>query len=366
MSLWKCFWQNCFWPLLILALLGLAQMFWPGGKWRSIEQDVSSVIVSNLKESGYDWAKVDTHDRGRDVLLSGSAPSELAKSEAMRIASKLSQDKRGNPVARIVEWKGDVVIPKPDPGNLYISAVKGKITLNGVVASDAEVQALVSAAQAKYGAENVTNRLVVKENIVPIEKIADLVTGFGLNDGTLRLSLSGVVKVTGEVDSEGVKNTIGQNLQSAIGENYRFENLISVKEPEPEPEPVVVAPKPDKSAICQAKVLTLMSSSKIFFESSKAQIKASSHSLLDDIAAILSECENASINVAGHTDSTGNEAINVPLSQNRAQAVVDYLIVKGIETSRLSASGFGSSQPVDDNNSKEGRAANRRIEFTVK
>ena len=365
MSLWKCFWQNCLWPLLILALLGLAQMFWPGGKWRSIEQDVSSTIVSNLNDNGFDWAKVDTHDRGRDVLLSGSAPSELAKSEAMRIASKLSQDKRGNPVARIVEWKGDIVIPKPDPGNLYISAAKGKVTLNGVVASDAEVQALVSAAQTKYGADNVTNRLIVKDNIVPVEKIADLVTGFGLNDGTLRLSLAGVVKVTGEVTSDEVKNTIGQNLINAMGETYRIENLISVKVPEPEPV-VVVEPEPDKSEICQAKVLELMSSSKIFFESGKAQIKASSNLLLDGIAAILSECESASINVAGHTDSTGNEGFNIPLSQNRAQAVVDYLIAQGIQASRLSASGFGSAQPVADNNTKEGRATNRRIEFTVK
>ena len=76
MSLWNCFWRNCFWPLALLILLGLLQMFWPGGEWRKIESDVSNTVASNLKENGIDWAKVDTNDRGRDVLLSGSAPSE--------------------------------------------------------------------------------------------------------------------------------------------------------------------------------------------------------------------------------------------------------------------------------------------------
>jgi len=213
-SLWNCFWRNCFWPLTLLILLGLAQMFWPGGEWRKIESDVSATVTSKLKENDIEWAQVDTKNRGRDVLLSGSAPSEEAKSTAIRIAEELSQDKRGNPVARIVEWQGNVaepvaVVPEPapepitpepapvapepvvelQPGNLSFSAVDGKITLNGVVANEEQKQALVDAANQTYGAANVTDLLTVGENILPIPKIGSLVSEFGLPEGTLRVSI---------------------------------------------------------------------------------------------------------------------------------------------------------------------------------
>ena len=361
MSLWKCFWQNCFWPLLLLVLLGLAQMFWPGGKWRYIEQDVKSTIMSSLTSNGIDWAQVETNDRGRDVLLSGSAPSEDAKIFAMKIASELSQDKRGNSVARIVEWKGAIVIPEPDPGNLSFSVVNGKIILNGVVSSEKEVLDLVTAANEKYGVDNVTNRLTVQDNIIPLENIKGLVQSLNINDGTLRLSLNKVLKVTGVTDSDEARDSIGQSLLGALGSNYSLDNRLTVKLPEPEPEP-----EPDLGAICQAKVLELMSVSKIFFATGKSQIKTESYPLLDEISAILNECEESFIEVAGHTDNTGSKQINGPLSQDRAQAVMDYLTTKGIAIYRLSAVGFGSDQPIADNKTRDGRATNRRIEFTVK
>ena len=400
-SLWNCFWRNCFWPLTLLILLGLLQMFWPGGEWRKIENDVSTTVASNLKENGIEWAQVDTNDRGRDVLLSGSAPSEEAKSTAIRIAEELSQDKRGNPVARIVEWQGDIVEPvvesQPDivepvaepqpvivepepepepvvelqPGKLSFTAVDGKITLNGVIANEDQKRALVVAANKTYGSANVIDRLSFGENILPIAQIGSLVSDFALPDGTLRVSLEKGLKITGEVDSEERKLSIGQNLQNALGSDYSVKNLLSVRvpepEPEPEPEPIIVQePIVDTAAICQAQVQELMSNSKIFFETSKAEIKSESYTLLDNIAAVLAECSESAVEISGHTDSTGSQAINQPLSLNRAKAVVDYLISKGVDANRLASEGFGAEKPIADNSTKEGRATNRRIEFTVK
>lgn len=71
------------------------------------------------------------------------------------------------------------------------------------------------------------------------------------------------------------------------------------------------------------------------------------------------------LNVGGHTDSTGNAAANKALSQRRAQAVVDYLVSKGVDASKLVAQGHGSENPVADNKTEEGRFKNRRIEFSV-
>lgn len=383
MSLWNCFWRNCFWPLTLLILLGVLQMFWPGGEWRKIENDVNTTVTSSLKENGIEWAQVDTKDRGRDVLLSGSAPSEEAKSIAIRIAETLSQDKRGNHAARIVEWQGNIVEPviELQPGKLSFTAVNGKITLNGVVADEDQKAILVDAATKRYGSGNVIDRLTIGENILPIAQIGSLVSDFGLPDGTLRVSLEKGLKITGEVDSEERKLSIGQNLQSALGSDYSIKNLLTIivpePEPEPEPEPVVIEepepvvilePEPvvDTAAICQAEVQELMSNSKIFFATAKAEIKSESYALLDNIAAVLTECNESTVEISGHTDSTGSQAFNQPLSLNRAKAVVDYLISKSVDANRLTSEGFGAEKPIADNSTKEGRAANRRIEFTVK
>jgi outer membrane protein OmpA-like peptidoglycan-associated protein len=70
--------------------------------------------------------------------------------------------------------------------------------------------------------------------------------------------------------------------------------------------------------------------------------------------------------VEGHTDSTGSDAYNQALSQRRADAVLNYLVRKGVPANRLTARGFGKSSPVASNDTREGRALNRRVELEVK
>lgn len=103
----------------------------------------------------------------------------------------------------------------------------------------------------------------------------------------------------------------------------------------------------------------------IQFETGKAIIKKSSNALLDQIAKVFIDNPTYVIEVQGHTDNTGSEAINGPLSQNRANAVRDYLIMAGVPADRLTAVGYGSSQPIADNATKQGRALNRRVEFII-
>jgi outer membrane protein OmpA-like peptidoglycan-associated protein len=73
-----------------------------------------------------------------------------------------------------------------------------------------------------------------------------------------------------------------------------------------------------------------------------------------------------SVEVAGHTDATGTDEYNQGLSERRARSVVDYLVGKGIDRSRLDAVGRGESQPVADNGTRDGRAQNRRVELNVR
>jgi OOP family OmpA-OmpF porin len=116
---------------------------------------------------------------------------------------------------------------------------------------------------------------------------------------------------------------------------------------------------------CQAGFARLLQNNVINFESGSAAISPSSARLLDNLAAVALRCDRNTIEVAGHTDATGDRAVNMTLSRARADAVRAYLISQGVAADRVTAQGFGPDQPRASNATRDGQAANRRIEFTV-
>ncbi|MGM0477643.1 MAG: OmpA family protein [Bacteroidota bacterium] len=103
----------------------------------------------------------------------------------------------------------------------------------------------------------------------------------------------------------------------------------------------------------------------IFFDVGKAKLRSESNAELDRLVKLLEDVPALKIEISGHTDNTGSASLNKELSQNRAEAVVNYLQGKGINSSRLTAKGYGSSKPVASNNTSEGRQENRRTEFEI-
>ncbi len=101
------------------------------------------------------------------------------------------------------------------------------------------------------------------------------------------------------------------------------------------------------------------------FETGSAELSEEGIAVLDEAAALLLSGPDVLIRVVGHTDSVGGRQSNQILSEERAQAVVDYLVSQGVDASQLIASGFGETKPIADNTTEEGRAQNRRIEFVV-
>jgi outer membrane protein OmpA-like peptidoglycan-associated protein len=103
--------------------------------------------------------------------------------------------------------------------------------------------------------------------------------------------------------------------------------------------------------------------SDISFDSGQSNIKPNLRPILDQFAQGLGSQPNTEIRIVGHTDSTGSDAINNPLSINRAASTRDYLVSRGVDSRRIQIDGRGEREPIADNNTDAGRAKNRRIEI---
>jgi outer membrane protein OmpA-like peptidoglycan-associated protein len=101
----------------------------------------------------------------------------------------------------------------------------------------------------------------------------------------------------------------------------------------------------------------------ISFATGRFDIQPRLMPILDQFAQGLNQQPSMEVRIVGHTDSTGNDAINNPLSVNRAQSARDYLVARGVNSSRIAIDGRGSREPVADNATEAGRARNRRIEI---
>lgn len=104
----------------------------------------------------------------------------------------------------------------------------------------------------------------------------------------------------------------------------------------------------------------------IFFDTGKSILRSESNTELERLVKLMKDVPSLKIEISGHTDNTGSASLNNTLSQDRAQAVVNYLKNKGIAANRMTAAGYGSSKPIASNNTSDGRQQNRRTEFEIK
>jgi outer membrane protein OmpA-like peptidoglycan-associated protein len=111
--------------------------------------------------------------------------------------------------------------------------------------------------------------------------------------------------------------------------------------------------------------LVLDMPSEITFATGSANLDPAFRATLDKVAQTLTEYEKTYVDVMGHTDSTGSDAFNQTLSEQRSSSVASYLTQKGVQSARLATKGYGESQPRASNTTEEGRAANRRVEIRL-
>ena len=111
--------------------------------------------------------------------------------------------------------------------------------------------------------------------------------------------------------------------------------------------------------------LILDESSKVTFEYNKTTLTPTAKTNLDKLVEVFKEFADTDLLIVGHTDSDGSQGYNLPLSEKRAASVKDYLVSKGIASSRLTSQGKGLQEPIADNTTEAGRAQNRRVEIAI-
>jgi OOP family OmpA-OmpF porin len=240
----------------------------------------------------------------------------------------------------------------------YKDPVAVTVTLTGYVPDNNVHAALAAAAARKFFDEKVVDNLKASVG-APSGFAAAVVPALGalsrLSTGTLVVS-DREVKLSGDALYDVAAAQIRSSLAKDFPQGWQLKADISVKP----------AAAPVDATVCQQLFLDLFAKGKIRFESRRATIDPDSAGLLDRLIETALRCPTADIEIAGHTDTDGDDGLNQTLSEKRAQAVLDYLVKAGLPASRFAAIGYGSTRPVAANDTDEGKAQNRRIDFVVK
>lgn len=225
------------------------------------------------------------------------------------------------------------------------------IVIEGAVPNEATKQEILNKAYLTYGQENVVDKIQVRAVTAP--------NGWGnsvsqiINDDLKKvkqgkLTVRGTqVDLSGKMSNQNDIQPTTSKFQSLVVPPFRLNTQLSVNQAE------------------QAIIDAALRNRIIEFESGSAILAASGVQILDEMAVVLNRVGGKKVRIIGHTDSSGNAEKNLSLSQQRANAVKDYLISKNIAAASLSTEGMGSNKPVADNATPEGRKKNRRIEFEV-
>jgi OOP family OmpA-OmpF porin len=283
------------------------------------------------------------------VTLSGMA-RDLGGREA--IAAALKNLTQGFSVAA-----NDVKAP-PYVFQANKDPVAVTLTLSGYVPDGNVHAAILGSSSRKFFSEKVVDNL--KTSIgAPYQFVNAVIPALGalsrLSTGTLVVS-DREVRISGDALYDAAAAQIRASLPKEFPRDWQVKADISVKP----------ASAPVDATVCQQLFSDLLSKAKIRFLTGRATIDPDSAGLLDHLVETALRCPNATIEIAGHTDSEGEDDANQLLSERRAKAVLGYFVNAGLPADRFMAMGYGGTQPVASNATDEGRAQNRRIEFLVR
>jgi OOP family OmpA-OmpF porin len=229
------------------------------------------------------------------------------------------------------------------------NASPGQVVVGGKVPDEATKSAVLARLRDTYGAANVVDQIEVGDVATPPNWGANVQKLIGpqlkqISKGQLKIDGT-QVDVKGEVRNEAQRQQLASDMADALNPTYTIKNGLRV------------------SASEQGLLDQTLANRTIEFETGSATLTPQGRAILDQMAAVLVKMTTKTVEIIGHTDNAGNRQSNIALSQARADAVKGYLVAKGISPTQLTTTGVGPDQPIAPNDTNDGRARNRRIEF---
>ncbi len=237
----------------------------------------------------------------------------------------------------------------------------GRVDMRGRLGDELSRGAVESFARSRFGSASVHAATRLAPDMPPgwpIRVLAALEALGELDNGTAHVRPE-IIRITGVTGSTDASDTVARLLSDRLGEGANYELSIRYDE---KLDPLLGLPTDEE---CVAEINAILTAHKINFEPGSAQITADGRDTLDKIAERMKDCSDFPMEVGGHTDSQGREEMNLSLSQDRAGAIITALMNRRVLTGNLVAEGYGETVPIADNDTEEGREANRRIEFRL-
>lgn len=286
----------------------------------------------------------------RVITIDGDAASGEAFESLMAISDRTLP-------ASLKLTDSDIRPPRVSPYVFTAARAPAQLTLTGYVPADADRKALLETARRKFGTVEIVDKLSYASGAPPDfqEAAAAALQAVARLAGGRAEIVDASIRVDGGVYSAHAVDEIIAGTTEALPKAFRPDISVVTRQPG----------QPFGAVECRDHLASELQTGRIEFEGTKAEVSHDSYGLLDRVAATLVRCPEANVEVAAHSDGDGSAARNRDLTQARAEAIVDYLVDSGVERERLRAVGYGEEKPVAGNETAEGKAANRRIEFTV-
>jgi OmpA-OmpF porin, OOP family len=360
----RCRWCN--WPTVILLLVVLALIATIGG-CSTVQHNVRQDSEAALTSAGLDDVVVDSINY-RDVALIGPIDEEasaLAAVEALPLSHEVSYEEAGTSTAptttvTLIEETTTTAATGTPTISLDGSVNSGKLVLAGTVPDEETRKLLLDQTTAAFGADNVIDQISVQRVAVTPELSAAAVDLAGLfptfkenlSVGNFRLRDT-ALSITGRSASSDTLQALKDGLANLSGTTHVQASLDLT----------------NNVTNLEDTIAQLLDTQQITFEPGSANLTSEGNAVLDEIASALQSAlagrPDLKVEIQGHTDSQGNNQLNQELSQERADAVLAHLIRKGLPADNFTAVGYGETRPIASNDTEEGRAANRRVEFKI-
>lgn len=239
----------------------------------------------------------------------------------------------------------------PAAAQTAVPAAPNQVVVAGIVPDEATRNAILARVREVYGAERVVDQLGVGQVVAPPNwsgYVHKLISPQLKQVSRGQLAINGNnIELKGEVANEAQRQQLAADMATSLNPTYAVRNALRVAAQE------------------QTVLDATLANRIIEFEPGSSVLRPAGRTILDEMAATLLKMGSKKVEVIGHTDSQGARDTNVVLSLARADAVRSYLAGKGVPPSLITTSGSGPDRPVAANDTPEGRARNRRIEFRV-